>query len=1209
MKPLLKRVGGRFAVLLLAFVASARLFGADHPADSPPDLAGRDGMPGTWGSNPWIATLGIPLLLVGAVGMYELRRRGRLARQAGQLVAALRESEGRLAATLRSIGEGMISTDAGGRVTGLNKLAEALTGWTAAEAQGRALVEVFRVLDGRTRKPVENPVERALSSGTTVGLGTERVLVARQGGERYIADTCAPIRDHMGRILGTVLVFRDITEDQRQRNELRQSEENLRLLMNSVGVGMVITDATTHAIEQVNPAAVALLGASAEQLLGHACKGLLCQLGPDSCSPCEREGDLDHAERTVSRADGTQIPVLKSVRRIRLGGREKRIETFVDIGERKRAEQETVRRADRLARQQAILAEVAVSPWVAEGDIGPLARLITERVGLSLGISRVSVWVFTDDGTRLECRDLFDTETGAHTEGPSLDAAEFGPEFEALRVAKYVDASDALTDPRTAGYVETYLKPLRIRSLLDAVIRSADQTLGVLCFEEAGQAHRWEPDEIACCCQLADQMALTFASRERKQAGDTLAKAKARYQMLLQTASDGIHIVDLDGKLVQANASFYRMLGYADENPPPLRLWDWDARWTQRELLGRITALIDRPEIFETRHRRRDGRIIDVEINAHAIELDGRQCLYASAREITDRKRYETALVEAKRAAESANQAKGEFLANMSHEIRTPLNAVVGLTDLLLHTPLDPEQRRYADGVRGSGAALLRVIDDILDFSKIEARRLELEDVDFDLASLLEEFSRMMGVRSAEKQLRLSVQVDSAVPHWLRGDPGRFRQVLTNLAANAIKFTEIGEVRVCVEVETVTEAGVILRCAVEDTGCGIPRDKLHTLFEKFVQVDSSITRRFGGTGLGLAIAKELVTLMGGKIGVTSEEHKGSRFWFTVPMGHPAAPPAERQASADRVSPLPHGISPRGSAPAVSSTDTSAPEMLPAPRARRPRPSGVPFRVLLAEDNPTNRLVAMGILARLGFVVEAVNDGAQAVQALESRRFDLVLMDLQMPVMDGLAATRAVRDPRSAVLDHQVPIVALTARAMSNDRDRCLQAGMNDYLSKPVDPASLSAVLERWLDADSASSCATLEVLQESEQEPGETGGSPAVFDSEALMRRVLGDGDLARAVVNAFLEDLPRQTQRLRTALEGGEYEQVARLAHTLKGAAANISGNSLRAVALDLEKAARSCDSARLHSLLPVLESQGLLLRSTLEQRKWTGSANDPTA
>jgi signal transduction histidine kinase/ActR/RegA family two-component response regulator len=437
--------------------------------------------------------------------------------------------------------------------------------------------------------------------------------------------------------------------------------------------------------------------------------------------------------------------------------------------------------------------------------------------------------------------------------------------------------------------------------------------------------------------------------------------------------------------------------------------------------------------------------------------------------------------------AQAAARSKGELLAVMSHEMRTPMSGVLGFANLLLDTPLSREQREFAQIVQRSGDALLTVINDVLDYSKIEAGRMSVERIDMALHDVCEEVRAILQSAALERGVALFVRYDPRVPKFIKGDPVRIRQVLLNLAGNAVKFTEGGSVAIGVEV---LDPGRV-KLSVTDTGIGIPTEQMATLFQQYAQGDTARSRRYGGTGLGLAISKTLVELMGGEIGAQSTVGAGSTFWFVLPLHVGVESAATGPPRAQAPVPVPLREEPTAEVPPAEAPPAEAPPAIPvlterAARApdeaassrpasgepERARDAGVSLatvpacapavRLLLVEDNFVNQRVALYMLAKLGYHVDLANDGREALRRLGKERYDLVLMDCQMPEMDGFEATRLIRDPTSEVLDHDVPIVAMTANAFPEDRARSLECGMSDFLSKPVDRAALSAMIEKWL---------------------------------------------------------------------------------------------------------------------------------------------------
>jgi len=926
----------------------------------------------------------------------------------------------------------------------------------------------------------------------------------------------------------------DVIEGKPAGEALKDSELTQRLLLESIDAGVVVVDPRTHVIEHANRAAARLFGTHADQIVGHVCHRFLCPAETGACPITDRSQTVENAERAMLRSDGSQTPVLKSVRSVLIDGQEKLIETFLDISGRKHAE--------------------------------TALRESEERY-----------------------RVLFET------------------------------SQDALM---------TLAPPWQFTSCNSAA-------LALFGVAEKGQFTALGPWDLSPHAQ-----------------------------------PDGRPSADAAGEAIAA-------------------------------------AMRDGSRLFEWTHKRQDGLEFPATVLLTRIHQGGKSFLQATVRDITAQKQAENrireylrslesaneALKESNRAAQRATHAKSEFLANMSHEIRTPMNGIIGMTSLLLDTDLTPEQRKYAEIVRFSADSLLMLINDILDFSKIEARKLELEMLDFDLVTVVEETAEILAVHGNEKRLRLACLIDPEIPPRLRGDPGRLRQVLVNLGGNAVKFTHQGEIRIEVKLKSRVNRRVTVEVRVTDTGIGIPRDKIGELFAPFTQVDGSTARKYGGSGLGLAICKQLAEMMGGRIGVESEEGKGSSFWCDLVLEESPAPQAVESPPADlegtRVLVVDDHDANRllvttllnawgcGFAEAVGAQDALAAVAAAAERGepfqvalldmQMPGGDGIELgrriraahgadatalvlmtslgehgnlqqldeagfrgyltkplrraqlrqclasalgggawpaensaaaqkqdlrlpalprspRLLLAEDNPINQEVALTIFKKHGIWADAVSNGREALQALESVPYDLVLMDLQMPEMDGLEATRKIRDRASRVLNRSVPVIAMTANAMKADEDMCRAAGMDDFLAKPVQPRELLEKIERWISAvmemDAALQPGKLPAAPvltsgaAAAQAPNEADGPddaepPLRFDQ--LCRRLLDDREMALELLQELAGRLDQDLAEMRQAVEGGDARAAGMFAHKLKGTAANLSAEPLRWACGRLERAAAS--------------------------------------
>jgi signal transduction histidine kinase/ActR/RegA family two-component response regulator len=566
-------------------------------------------------------------------------------------------------------------------------------------------------------------------------------------------------------------------------------------------------------------------------------------------------------------------------------------------------------------------------------------------------------------------------------------------------------------------------------------------------------------------------------SAERVEAQRSMQRASEFLNTLVNGLPSPVFVKDEAHRWLTVNDEFCRLVG--KPRSQILGTSDFDhfteaqarAAWAHDD----IAFASGRPEMTEPRVRLvgDSSRWLLARKCAAQVPQGGR-ILIGVLTDVTDLKLAQREMLDAKEAAESANRAKSQFLANMSHEIRTPMNGILGMTELLLGTGLDETQRRFAYTVHRSGTALLQIINDILDFSKIEAGKLEIECTDFDLRAGLEDVTELLANRARAKGLTLDCRIGAGVPAYVRGDAMRLRQILINLAGNAVKFTESGTIvveaaRHGADTDSSPGDGCTLRFSVTDTGIGIPSEAIERLFQPFNQVDGSTTRRFGGTGLGLVICKQLVELMGGEIGVVSTPGSGATFWFTVPLtvGVVASvDPGARDSMASQAQRV------RALRPARADARKTAPpgslNLSLEPTGDDMALSSARARILLAEDNGVNQEVARAMVENLGCEVEVARDGVEALERLASGGFDAVLMDCQMPRMDGFEASREIRARESRAGDGgRICIIALTANAMEGDRERCLEAGMDDYLAKPFNLAELAAVLGRWLELGAA----------------------------------------------------------------------------------------------------------------------------------------------
>ena len=798
---------------------------------------------------------------------------------------------------------------------------------------------------------------------------------------------------------------------------------------------------------------------------------------------------------------------------------------------------------------------------------------------------------------------------------------------------------------------------------------------------------------------------------ESKKTEEALRENEAKFRDLFDNAPIAYHELDTEGRYTRINHTEELLLGYTNDEMRGRHPSEFVLEKVSREAFSAKLAGNNPLQAVERTFIRKDGTLVPV-LNEDRLIYDGAgkvTGIRSTLQDITERKRNEKQLEKTRDAALESARLKAEFLANMSHEIRTPMNGVVGMTGLLLDTDLSERQQEYAETIQSSADSLLTIIDDILDFSKIESGLLRFETIDFDLRAAVESPLALLAEKAQAKGLEVASLVYKDVPTALRGDPGRLRQILTNLIGNAVKFTDHGEVVVSVKTEKEDAEHIVLRFEIKDTGIGISEAAQKRLFQAFTQADGSTTRKYGGTGLGLAISKQLVGLMNGTIGIESTPGKGSTFWFTgrfekqMDAIHITEQPypfdltgvrilivddnatnrkimvhqslswgmiAAEAESGKQALELLHEAAADGQPFNIALLDLMMPEMdgfqlagaiktdpaiaevalvlLPSfgqkghgeaariagiaaylqkpvrqshlyeclsaimAQAASTEPAGPPplvtqhslreskirqtksqvlsnARILVAEDNPVNQKVALGQLNNLGFAATAVLNGREVLKALEAADFDIIFMDCQMPEMDGFEATAEIR--RIEGTDRHTTIIAMTANALEGDRQKCLEAGMDDYLSKPVKADALREMLGRWVKpADSPAP----DVVSSNGSAGAKNGGAidRSVISGLREMQQP-GKPDFVTEVIDLFLDDAALQLDQLREALSADDRPARRRLAHLIKGSSANIGADRMAKLLEELENT--DTDATRANSTFTILESEFTQVKAAL--------------
>ena len=1003
-----------------------------------------------------------------------------------------------LASIVESSNDAIISGTLDGTILSWNKSAEKLFGYTRDEIVGKN----YAVLAPLDRRAEFAQGLAQVRTGNVYQYDTVRQ--AKDGRLIDVTVTGSPIRNAAGKWVGVSAIIRDISGRVRAEKKLRESEERFRSAFENAPIGMSL-QAVDGRYLQVNQALCRMLGYSEEELLGAKWLELI--------HPDDRENNRKLADALFS-------------------GQSDR----VDLQKR------YLHRSGKI-----VLARVQLS--LVRDSAGKPLHVVVQ-------VEDITECKRADDALR-ESEERFRIMADGCPAVMWVTNSEGGLEFinEAYRkfyntTYKKVAGSDwaVLLHPDDAPpFLSAFEQAVAQRTPFAAETRT----------RRADGEWRWlashgEP-RFSTGGEFLGHVGLSLDITERKQAEEAIQSSEEKFRQLAENIHQVFCLVGRTGsELLYVSPGYEQIWGRSCESlyrNPRSWLEAIEPEFRDEAALHLEKRKAGESIVSEYRIRRPDGVQRWIRDRAFPVrDKTGKVIRIAGiAEDITDRKRYEEELVQAREAADAANLAKSRFLANMSHEIRTPMNGVLGMLQLLCGTNLTVEQREYASVIDTSGRTLLALIDDILDLAKIEAHKVTLERVDFNPCSATEEVVQILRSTADAKRLALSWRAAPETPTRLCGDPNRLRQVLMNLTANAIKFTERGEVSLLVAVESQDADKATLRFSVSDTGIGIDPEHGATLFSPFVQADTSNTRKYGGTGLGLSISKQLVEMMGGRIGFNSKVGDGSTFWFTAIFDTRPEP---------------------ASVPSVEGT-----------RALCQLTAKQDARILVAEDNPTNRFVLTAQLTKLGYQFQAVASGTEAIEAVQREKYDLVLMDCQMPGIDGFEATQQIRQSGN----QELPIIAVTAHAMTGDRERCVSAGMNDYLSKPVDMHQLAGALAKWL--------------------PECVAQDPSLPVSCKPSERLVEERHHAGQAMQGFLKDFPFVLHDLRTRLDEADGPGAALQAHALQEAAAAVSARGLCALARAMAQAGTAGNLDEFGELLPLAAHEFDRLKNSLRHAGQFGS------
>ena len=1004
--------------------------------------------------------------------------------------------------TFGSIGDGVITTDNEGIIVMSNQTAEDVMGWSKQEILGRSLNEVFKIFDKTTGEQLECPFDRVIKKGTTVGLVNNTTLILKNGETKVISASCAPIRDKEGTFEGVVIVFRDITRIKAAEEKLRDEQNNLKAIFDVTPIGMFILDENIR-IKEVNEAAIRHILKDREEVIDTSFgDGFGCAYSFEHEKGC---GYGKHCK-------GCNI--VNNIKKV------------IDTGELIHGLE---------VQHSFIINGNEIKPWfrincksiIIESKNHAVVVMddITDKKMIEKALQKSERHLRQITDNMLDVITQLDLDGNIVFVSPSHKRI-MGYDMDEVLGSSIINKSHPDDRERI---LNAFKKMITTKQLTREDYRYMRPDGKYIWLESIGNVIVDERNQlVGVIIASRDVTERKKAEGEIKELQEEYKESEKKLRRITDNMLDMIIQTDLKGIIQYASPSNMLAFGYAQEEMIGQSSFCFMHPDDREIVMLKFSEFLSNNTTgrVEFRFKHIDNYYVWLEaVGKVLIDDYGKACgSIIVSRDITNRKCAEEESKKSKEVAEAANRAKSEFLANMSHEIRTPLNGITGMIDLTLLTELSTKQMENLSIAKGCVSNLLTVINDILDFSKIDAGKLVIDNLEFNIGNIVRKVIEVHAINALNKGLTLLCNVSPDVPSTFTGDPNRLQQVLNNLLNNAIKFTEVGSITL--NVKNYNENNNTVKFSVVDTGIGIENKDMNKLFKSFSQVDGSITRKYGGTGLGLAISKRLVEMMGGTMQVESEKDRGSTFHFILKSG--------TKESATR-------------------------EVVPETRTNST--IRMKLNVLLAEDDLVNQMITKDMLIQKGYGVDIANNGREALELFDNEMYDLVLMDVQMPEMDGIKATSVIREKEKR-LNRYVPIIAVTAHALKGDRERFIASGMDGYLAKPFDMNTLYNTIN--------------EIMHK--VDINEKNMAKRVLDQTNGMK----DSELSK---KSFIQNSIRQMNQIREAIKENDISKAEQLAHTLKGEALKLSEDVIKNMAFKIELALRREDLGEAYELLKVLE------------------------